>query len=133
MASAARATHGGSVSGSRLRELRHRRGWSQETLAAFAGVPPEAIVALEDDALADPDPALLDRLARTLETSTAELLPDPLDLILGPLHADAALNAQLRAFLVAASPEQADRFLATVAESWRASLRVALTLARRRR
>jgi len=121
------------VSGSRLRELRHRRGWSQETLAAFAGVPPEAIVALEDDALADPDPALLDRLARTLETSTAELLPDPLDLILGPLHADAALNAQLRAFLVAASPEQADRFLATVAESWRASLRVALTLARRRR
>lgn len=122
-----------SGSGSRLRELRHRRGWSQEMLAAFAGVPPEAIVALEDDALADPDPALLDRLARTLETSTAELIPDPFDLIAGPLRADATLTAQLRAYLVAASPEQADHFLSTVAESWRASLRVALSLARRRR
>jgi hypothetical protein len=75
---------------------------------------------------------LLDRLARTLATSTADLLPDPLDLILGPLRADAALNTQLRAFLVAASPEQADLFLSTVAESWRSSLRVALALARRR-
>jgi hypothetical protein len=101
-------------------------------LAAFAGVPSEAIVALEDDALPDPDPALLDRLALTLETSTAELLPDPLDLILGPLRADPTLTAQLRALLIAASPEQADRFIATVAESWRASLRIALTLARRR-
>ena len=102
-------------------------------LAAFAGVTPEAIVALEDDALPDPDPALLDRLARTLEANTADLLPDPLDLILGPLRADATLNAEVRAFLVAASPQQADLFLSTVAESWRSSLRIALTLARRRR
>ena len=102
-------------------------------LAAFAGVSPEAIVALEDDAVRDPDPALLDRLARTLEIDPAELLPDPLDLILGPLRADPTLSAQLRAFLVAATPAQADRFLATVAESWRVSLRVALNLARRRR
>ncbi|MFN8538644.1 MAG: hypothetical protein U0232_14345 [Thermomicrobiales bacterium] len=49
------------------------------------------------------------------------------------MHADAALNAQLRAFLVAASPEQADHFLVTVAESWRASSPHVLTLARRRR
>ena len=101
-------------------------------LAAFAGVPVEAIVALEDDAMPEPHPALLDRLARTLEASPAELLPDPLDLILGPLRTDPALAAQLRAFLIAATPEQADAFIATVAASWRTSLRVALNLARRR-
>ena len=121
-----------SGSGSRLREMRHRRGWSQEMLAAIAGVSPEAIVALEDDALPNPDSALLNRLARTLEASTADLLPDPLDLILGPLRADPTLTTQLRAFLIAASPEQADRFLSTVAESWRSSFRIALNLARRR-
>ena len=118
--------------GSRLRGLRHQRGWSQEMLAAFAGVPVEAIVALEDDALPSPDPMLLDRLAQTLEATTAELLPDPLDLILGSLRADPALAAQLRTFLIASSPEQADFFIATVAASWRTSLRVALNLARRR-
>lgn len=124
---------GSAVSGgSRLRQLRHQRGWSQEMLAAFAGVSAEAIVALEDDALPNPDPALLERLARTLEATTADLLPEPLDLILGPLRADPALSDQLRAFLVAATPEQADRFVETVAASWRTSLRVALNLARRR-
>lgn len=116
----------------RLRELRHRRGWSQEMLAAFAGVPVEVIVAFEDDALPNPDPALLDRLARTLEANPVELLPDPLDFILARLRDDAALAARLRAFLIAASPAQADHFLATVAESWRVGLRVALNLARRR-
>jgi DNA-binding XRE family transcriptional regulator len=121
-----------SGSGSNLSELRHRRGWSQEMLAAFAGVTPETIVALEDGDLPDSDPALLDRLARTLGASTADLLPDPLDLVLGPLRADPDLVAQLRAFLVAASPDQADHFLSSVADSWRTSLRVALTLARRR-
>jgi len=115
-----------------MRELRHRRGWSQEMLAAFAGVPVESIVALEDDALPNPDPALLDRLAQTLEANPLELLPDPLDFILARLQDDAALAAQLRAFFLAATPEQADRFLATVADSWRTSLRVALNLARRR-
>ena len=101
-------------------------------LAAFAGVPVEAIVALEDDALPNPDPMLLDRLAQTLEATTAELLPDPLDLILGSLRADPTLAAQLRTFLIASTPEQADFFVATVAASWRTSLRVALNLARRR-
>ena len=118
--------------GSRLRGLRHQRGWSQEMLAAFAGVPVEAIVALEDDALPNPDPMLLDRLAHTLELPTAELLPDPLALLLDPLHADPALAAQVRAFLVSATPEQADIFVAAVANSWRTSLRIALNLARRR-
>lgn len=101
-------------------------------LAAFAGVPVEVVVALEDDALPDPDPVLLDRLARTLEATTAELLPDPFDFILAQLHADPTLTTQLRDYLVAASPAQADFFLATIADSWRASLRVALHLARRR-
>ncbi len=115
-----------------MRELRHRRGWSQEMLAAFAGVSVEAIIALEDDALPNPDPALLERLAQTLEANPVELLPDPLDFILARLHDDHALAAQLRSFCFAATPEQVDLFLATVADSWRISLRVALNLARRR-
>jgi hypothetical protein len=101
-------------------------------LAAFAGVPVEAIAALEADALSNLDPVLLDRLARTLDANPAELLPDPLDFIIARLQDSHALNAQLRAFFLAATPEQADLFLTSVAESWRASLRVALNLARRR-
>ena len=115
-----------------MRELRHRRGWSQEMLAAFAGVSVEAIIALEDGALPHPDPALLDRLARTLDANPAELLPDPLDFILARLQGDHALAEQLRAFFLAATPAQADLFIDSVADSWRASLRVALNLGRRR-
>ena len=57
----------------RLRELRERRGWSQEQLAARAGISRGYLARLET-ARQDPRLSILEKLARALKVKAATLL-----------------------------------------------------------
>jgi XRE family transcriptional regulator, regulator of sulfur utilization len=57
----------------RLRELRERRGWSQEQLAARAGISRGYLARLET-ARQDPRLSTLEKLARALKVKAATLL-----------------------------------------------------------
>ena len=59
--------------GTRIADLRHKRGLKQDELAEMLGISPQAISKWENDA-ACPDISLLPRLAEIFEVSVDELL-----------------------------------------------------------
>lgn len=58
----------------RIRELREKRGWSQQQLGARANVRQATISELETGAIQRADFAVLDRLAQALDVEPGELL-----------------------------------------------------------
>jgi transcriptional regulator with XRE-family HTH domain len=59
-------------SAERIKDFRHRRGWTQEELAQRVGVAPNTIARIESGNRR-PSLGLLERLARTLNVDLARL------------------------------------------------------------
>lgn len=68
--------------GKRVRELRELRGWSQEELAAIAAVDQSYLSQIEN-ARRTPSIEVLDRLARALGVTAADLIQEPQETVDG--------------------------------------------------
>ena len=62
--------------GEKLRRLRRGKAWTQEQLAAQAGISPSTVVEIENGKSKTPHPGTLGKLADALDVSPADLLED---------------------------------------------------------
>lgn len=134
--------------GKKLRELRESRGWTQEQAEEASGVPQTTISAIENGKAQRPSDANLARLAATYGVSRASLYAaakliesiedllqrpaspaDPLWVMMERVRADQEMMRQLAALEEASAPDVFDEVVESVAEAWKANLKMGLRVA----